>query len=94
MTNEIILEAMASDLKRVALGLERGSFAMSKRFALEALKRKEEVNIKKIPDYIEKILIKSEQSLANLNNDRTAEDCLMYSTLLQNFSHNQARFNV
>ena len=80
---------MASDLKRVALGLERQSLAMAERFFQEALKRKDEINLSHLPDYLDKIIRKiSVINLRNLSEDseRVAEDCLMYSTLLQNFT--------
>lgn len=39
MENKYILESLASDLKRVALGMHRGSNQMAKKFLDEALKR-------------------------------------------------------
>ncbi|HLD26514.1 MAG TPA: hypothetical protein VJB63_00960 [Patescibacteria group bacterium] len=79
MENKLILESLASDLKRVALGLQRGSNAMARRFLAEALQRKKEVHTKKIALYVKNIL-----SRITLNLD--AEDALMYSTLLQNYA--------
>lgn len=84
MTNEIILESLAMDLKRVALGLHRGSYAMANRFTQEALARKREVNKKSIKDYVVQLLDDMELSLTKANNERKAEDALMYSTLFQN----------
>jgi hypothetical protein len=79
MNNKYILESLASDLKRVALGLHRGSNVMAKRFLTEALKRKDEVDINKVAPYIKKILNKIR---SNIN----AEDALMYSTIIQNYT--------
>ena len=83
---KIILSSLAMDLKRVALGLNRGSQIMAARFAEEALARKRELNIKKVHPYLAKLLIGVETSLAGVDNRKKSEDALMYSTLLQNYS--------
>lgn len=85
MKNRILLECMASDLKRVALGIQRKSYAMATRFEKEALERSRELDIKDLPQYIQKLLSKMEASLSNNDNSRKAEDALMYSTLFQNY---------
>ncbi len=79
MNNKFILESLASDLKRVALGLHRGSNTMAQRFLNEALKRKEEVEIKIVASYIKKLLTR-------LDRDIDAENALMFSTLIQNYT--------
>lgn len=79
MSNKYILESLASDLKRVALGKYRGSNAMAERFLDEALKRKGELNLKEIAPYIKTFLDKMDKSLGS-------EDALMYSTLFQNYA--------
>lgn len=79
MNNKIILESMASDLKRVALGLHRGSNEMAQRFLDEALKRKQEVDLKTIAPYMQKLLNKVDAKI-------DPEDALMYSTLIQNYT--------
>jgi hypothetical protein len=79
MKNKYILESLASDLKRVALGLNRGSNKMADRFLEESLKRKEELNIEEVAPYIRKLL-------DNLDRKLDADDALMYSTLVQNYS--------
>ena len=86
MKNKIILESLASDLKRVALGLNRGSVSMAQRFSKEALMRKNEVDVNKVQPYMKLILSKMEQSIESEENDKRAEDCLMYSTLIQNYT--------
>lgn len=70
--------ALAMDLKRVSLGLNRGSTNMANRFWIEVLKRKSEIDTSKTPDYIAKLL-------KNLENKEDKEDLLMYSVLLQNY---------
>ena len=70
---------MASDLKRVALGLHRGSNTMAQRFLDEAVERKNEVDIDKVSPYIRKLL-------SRLDKEIDSEDALMYSTLIQNYT--------
>ncbi len=84
MNNKIILESMALDLKRVALGYHRGSEKMAERFLEEAIKRKNETDIKLLKPYMIKVL----DRIGNLNNDHSkiAEDAQMLSTLVQNYA--------
>ena len=81
-----LIGALAMDLKRVALGYHRGSTKMAQRFLEEALKRQKELQNKKNPPYLKKLL----KSLGKLNRQRNkkklAEDALMYSTLFQNYA--------
>jgi len=79
MKNKLILESMASDLKRVALGLHRGSNKMAERFLEESLKRKEELDMNEVAPYLKKFISKLDKKIE-------AEDALMYSTLIQNYS--------
>lgn len=81
---KIIIESLAMDLKRVALGLHRGSLIMADKFKEEALKRGDELEKQPQNDYLTKLLIMTKKSLGQ-NNDKTAEDALMYSILFQNF---------
>lgn len=84
MKNKFILESLASDLKRVAMGLHRNSNAMASRFIEEALKRKNEINTKEVAPYVRNIL-------NGINHKIDADDALMYSTLIQNYTQ-QAKF--
>ena len=79
MDNKFILESLASDLKRVALVLHRGSNSMAQRFLDEAIKRKREVEMKTVAPYIRELL-------DGLNKDIDSEKALMYSTLIQNYT--------
>ena len=79
MNNKFILESLASDLKRVALGFNRGSDKMAQRFLEEALKRRDEVEIENLDLYIKKLLM-------TLDNTIDSENALMYSTLIQNYT--------
>jgi hypothetical protein len=83
MKNKQILGALAMDLKRVALGYFRGSTPMAERFFEEALKRRDEINIQELKPYLVKYLNKIED-LKKENNNKAAEDALLYSTIFQN----------
>jgi hypothetical protein len=65
------------DLKRASLGFWRGSDKVGKRFIDESIKRRGEIDLDKIPIYLQLIL----KDLKN--ND--PEKLLMYSTLIQNY---------
>lgn len=70
------LAALSQDLIRVALGRHRNQLKMSERFAIEARARLNEV-----PNFPLRTMI-----LKSLNSDHesSAEDLLMYSTLVKN----------
>lgn len=87
---KIIIESLAMDLKRVALGLNRGSLAMANRFKDEVSKREQELTSQKVSGYLKKLLIAMKKSLSK-DGDRVSEDALMYSTLLQNYSLKKLR---
>lgn len=86
MNNQkLIIESLAMDLKRVALGLHRGSFNMANRFKEEALKRELELEDQQTDNYLNKLLKRAKMALLSQETD-AAEDILMYSTLFQNFA--------
>ncbi len=85
MNKKIIIESLAMDLKRVAVGLNRGSLGMALRFKQEALKRSQELENEDLEPYLVKILSKTKLILSS-ESERVAEDALMYSTLFQNFA--------
>lgn len=84
-SQKVIVESLAMDLKRVALGIYRGSFAVADRFKQEALKRESELENQEIDSYLKDLLKKTRKVLSSQNADR-ADDILMYSTLFQNFA--------
>jgi len=86
MNNKIILESLSMDLLRVAKGLYRGSDRMAERFLEEALLRKNEVKQNEIKPYLKRILIAMEKSLKSTDKEKKAEDALMFSTLIRNYS--------
>lgn len=83
--NQIALSSLAMDLKRVALGYHRNSDKMAERFLEEALKRRDEIDVKEVKSYIRKLLGKIE-GIKNSGREEKAEDALMYSILFQNAS--------
>lgn len=82
--NKLALASLAMDLKRVSLGLQRGSLTTASRFMSEARKRKAETDISLLKPYMRSIIIKLENVLES-SSDRKAEDLLMYSQLIQNY---------
>lgn len=84
--NKIALSSLALDLKRVALGYWRGSNIMAERFFEEALRRKKEIDNKKVKPYIRNLLLNFEKIKLDKDQKRQAETALMYSTLFQNAS--------
>ncbi|MBI3980750.1 hypothetical protein HY345_02010 [Candidatus Microgenomates bacterium] len=83
--NKIILASLASDLKRVTLGLQRKSYVMVDKFTAEALKRKSEINSRELESYMQNLLAKLEEKLSTADYEKKAEDTLLYSTLIQNY---------
>jgi hypothetical protein len=85
MDNKFILESMSMDLKRVAIGNQRKSYIMAKRFYEEALKRKNEINTTLLKGYMVNILDNIE-NMQNKDPEYISERALMYSTLIQNYT--------
>lgn len=82
---KLIIESLAMDLKRVAMGFHRGSSAMANRFKEEALKGGRDLESQKVEGYLDKLVRGMKKSLSGSDDD-VAEDALMYSTLFQNFA--------
>lgn len=81
--DKVILLSLASDLKRVTQSIQRGSDNNAQRFNQEAqkwLKQAQRTNTGPIFKLLEKIA----KTLEKENNLVKAEECLMYSVLLQN----------
>lgn len=85
MNNQFILESLAMDLKRVAIGNHRKSYRMAKRFYEEAMKRKNEVDVSNVRKYLVDILEKIEK-MKDQDPETISEHALMYSTLIQNYT--------
>lgn len=85
MSKKVIIESLAMDLKRVALGLHRESLAMADHFKVEALKRETELEQFPLDNYLVKLTEYTKRTLSD-NSKRAAEDALMLSTLFQNYA--------
>lgn len=83
--NKIALESLVMDLKRISMGYHRGSINMAKRFAEEAIKRKQEVNLSEVRPYIRTLLDQLDLLFKNKDTMKISEDSLMISTLLENY---------
>lgn len=84
MNNKIALESLAMDMKRVAIGYNRNSTHMAQRFYEEALKRKQEIDVKSVKPYVRNILDKIGK-LKDQPQNHIADNALLYSILLQNY---------
>ncbi len=73
------------DLKRIALGLHRGSNVVASRFTQEAEKRLGEVERNTVLPYMKNVLANIQLTLSLKDKDKKAEDALMYSTIVQNY---------
>ncbi len=87
--NKLALASLAMDLKRVALGYHRGSLNTAKRFLQEALKRRGEIDQSLVKPYLVKLLMKFPTIVKEKDQQKIAEDALMYSTLFQNAALHQ-----
>ena len=92
MNNKIILESLAMDLKRVALGYYRGSDIMAERFVKEAKARQQELSDVNLKPYLRNLLSRMDDVLKQKDHKKLAEDALMYSTLFQNAATTQKVF--
>ena len=86
MNNKILLESMALDLKRVALGAHSNSTKMVDRFLQEVFKRNEMLDTTSLSSTLQSVLITMTSKLKSDQPSRLADDALMYSTLLISFS--------
>lgn len=86
--DKVVLLSLASDLKRIVMSIQRGSEENSRRFTQEAERWLAESSGVK-DKYLKKLLAKVKAALKTNDTLEKAEDCLMYSVLLQN----QALFN-
>ncbi len=85
-SQKVIIQSLAMDLKRVALGLQRGSLGMARRFKEEALQREHELEQQELTDYLKKLVINSKAAL-QIQTPHIQDDVLMYSTLFENYAH-------
>lgn len=84
MKNKIALESLSMDLMRVAIGYHRNSDKMAERFFMEALKRKQEIDLKTVSPYVKILLNKFKNIRLQKEKQKIAEDALLYSVLFKN----------
>ncbi len=81
--DKVTLLSLSMDLKRIVQSIQRDSMESANRFSKEAKRWLEES--KNTDDkYLKGLLNKIESTLKLGNNLKKAEDCLMYSVLIQN----------
>lgn len=82
--DKITLLSLSNDLKRIVTSIQRGSSENTKRFTKEAKHwLSESQNLNK-NDYLASLLEKINITLNKPDSLEKAEDCLMYSVLVQN----------
>ena len=81
---QILLASLAMDLKRVAMASYRNSENVAARFIQESLRRKKELDTVSTRPHIQFLLSRLDDTLAQKDRKKRAEDALMYSTLFQN----------
>lgn len=91
--DKVALLSLSNDLKRITTSIQRESFENSKRFSKEAKRWLQDTqNLKDA--YVKKLLENVEKILDTKDDLIKAEDCLMYSVLLQNqaiYNNNSTR---
>jgi len=76
---------LSSDLHRIALALAENSLTTAKVFEVQARKLEQSLSSATNPFYLTKLLKGIRKTLDNSEPVQKADDCLMYSTLLQNY---------
>jgi hypothetical protein len=81
----LLIGSLSNDLFRVASLQQRGALQASRRFLQESKRWAQPLSTQKLKPYIQKII----QEVNSLHEDdlsnETAEQCLMYGVLLQNY---------
>lgn len=86
MNNKLALESLVMDLKRVAMSLYNNSEKTANIFIAESLKRNEEIDKSKNPEYINNILLKLPGCFKLKDQMDLAEKALTYSIIIQNYA--------
>ncbi len=84
--DKLLLQSLSSDLKRITLSIQRNSLDSASRFNKEAKSWLKQSLEKSNDSSVRKILEKVSIVLDQKDDIKKAEDCLMYSVLLQNRS--------
>jgi hypothetical protein len=86
MNNRILLQSIALDLKRVAIGHHSGSVKMANRFLQEALKRNAELDTTYLTKTVRRLTEKMIDLKKETDPNQLAEDALLLSILFLSFS--------
>ncbi len=86
MNNNALLQTIALDLKRVAIGYHSGSIQMADRFLQEVIKREKQLDFLSLSQTMKKLVKKVEKLSEEKDFKKRAEDALLYSTLFLSFS--------
>lgn len=81
--DKVTLLSLSLDLRRIVQSIQRGSMKNADRFSMEA-KRWLHGSRSTKDKHIKDLLAKIEKTLESKNDLEKAEDCLMYSVLIQN----------
>ena len=84
--NKLYLLSLSSDLTRITQSIQKGSFKNSQQFSYQAQKWLKKIDQTTLKPYMKKILKEIKKDLKQKNNLIKAEQALMYSTLVQNYS--------
>ncbi len=82
--DKVTLLSLSNDLKRIVTSIQRGSGENSLRFTKEAKRWLEESEAFARDEYLTSLLGKIKVVLNKKDTIEKAEDCLMYSVLVQN----------
>ena len=86
--DKITLLSLSNDLKRITTSIQSGSMENADRFTKEAKRWvKNDVG----DEYLKSLMTKIAKSLEEKNDLKKAEDCLLYSVLLQNQAVNSLK---
>lgn len=89
MSTKVIIESLAMDLLRAALGRHRGSLLMAERFEKEAVARIRELETVNPKDnYFNSLICRTSKSLLS-KSEKKADELLMYSVLFKNLVQSQ-----
>ena len=81
MNNTVLLQSLALDLKRVAIGYHSGSHKMADRFLQEVLKRKTQLDFTSLSETIQRLTDKLDLLAKEQNLQKRADHALTYSTI-------------
>lgn len=84
MSNHDVLSSLAMDLRRVAMGYNRGSRKLAQKFFQESIKRKDSLDTELLRPYLQDLIRHFPMIINQADEQKIAEDALTYSILFQN----------